>query len=49
MKFLPPWNENLKEASGLGEGELKACARDLMNLLEQSEKSNLKAVRKKYS
>lgn len=49
MKFSPPWNENLKQASGLDETDLKPCAKDLMNLLDQAEKSNLKAVRKKYS
>lgn len=49
MKFSPPWNENLVQASNLTEGSLKPCAKDLMNLLDQAEKSNLKAVRKKYS
>ncbi len=49
MKFSPPWNENLTQASGMTEGELKPCARELMSLLDQAEKANLKAVRKKYT
>lgn len=49
MKFNPPWNENLVRASNMTETELKPCARELMGILDGSEKANLKAIRKKYS
>jgi hypothetical protein len=43
------WTEALEESTGLSEGDLRACAKDLCVLLQGIEKCSLQAVRKKFS
>lgn len=43
------WNEALEKASKYQESQLRSCAKEMCLLIQKAWKSNLQAVRKKYS
>ncbi|CAK9011585.1 unnamed protein product [Durusdinium trenchii] len=46
---LPTWPQSMAQFSKHSEAEIKACARELCGILESVGRSNLQAIRKKYS
>jgi cyclin B len=49
LKISPAWPPALIVATNYTEQQIKSCAKELCALLQQAEKANLQAVRKKFS
>jgi cyclin B len=49
LKSQYPWPEHLKTHAQFSESQLRPCAKDMVILLQNAHRYNLKAVHKKFS
>ena len=49
LQKFDAWNEIIEKNSRYSENELKSCAKDVLLLLQNTEKSNLQAIKKKFA